>query len=140
MSRLLIQDTIAEKFISLVKAKFQAVNELTGFDPLDDATQYGPLANSAHLDNVMSYIESGKKSTELLVGGSRKGEKGFFVEPTIFLNPSVDEPIYAEEIFGPVLVIKTFSTVEEGIKLANDTDTGLAGWFPFCSIGELLLT
>jgi aldehyde dehydrogenase (NAD+) len=136
MSRLFIQDTIADKFIALVKSKFQAADKLTGFDPLQLATSYGPMADSQHFRRVMQYIENGKNKTQVLTGGSKKGDKGFFVEPTIFLNPSYDDPIYREEIFGPVLVINTFSTPEEAIRLANDTDTGLAGMCPLCGTVE----
>lgn len=75
----------------------------------------------------MGFIEAGKTGAQLLVGGERKGDKGAFVTPTIFLNPSKDSTIYKEEIFGPVLTILTFETEEEGIKLANDTSYGLSG-------------
>ncbi len=127
MSRLFVQDTIADKFIALVKSKFEAAEQQTGFDPLQLTTAYGPMADSEHFNRVMHYIQRGKKNTELLIGGSKKGERGFFVEPTVFLNPSEDAPIYREEIFGPVLVIKRFSTPDDALRLANDTDTGLAG-------------
>lgn len=140
MSRLFIQDTIADKFVTLVKSKFQAADKLTGFDPLQQATSYGPMADLQHFRRVMQYIENGKNKTQVLTGGSKKGDKGFFVEPTIFLNPSADDPIYREEIFGPVLVISTFSTPEEAIRLANDTDTGLAGMCPLCgTVGQITL-
>lgn len=130
MSRLLIQDTIADKFIMLVKSMFQAADKQTGFNPLERTTSYGPMADSQHFNRVMSYIDIGKKTTEVLTGGAKKGDRGFFIQPTVFLNPSADLPIYREEIFGPVLVVNTFSTPEEAIRLANDTNTGLAGKYP----------
>lgn len=69
----------------------------------------------------------GKSEARLLVGGERKGDKGTFVQPTIFLNPAKDARIYKEEIFGPVLSVLTFETEEEAVKLANDTSYGLSG-------------
>lgn len=87
------------------------------------------MADEAHFNRVMSYIDLGKKSGELLIGGARKGDKGFWIEPTIFLNPDKGSRSYREEIFGPVLSIVTFKTEEEAIELANDTNTGLSGKF-----------
>lgn len=75
----------------------------------------------------MSFLESGKSSgAEVLTGGIRKGNKGCFIEPTIYLNPDAKSTIYTDEIFGPVLTIKTFKTEEEAIEMANDTTYGLA--------------
>ncbi len=75
----------------------------------------------------MSFLEAGKKSgAEVITGGVRKGEKGCFIEPTIYLNPDNKSSIYTDEIFGPVLSVKTFKTEEEAIELANDTTYGLA--------------
>lgn len=87
----------------------------------------GPLADQAQFDRVMSFLESGKSSgAEVLTGGVRKGEKGCFIEPTIYLNPDNKATIFTDEIFGPVLTIKTFKTEEEAIQIANDTLYGLA--------------
>jgi aldehyde dehydrogenase (NAD+) len=96
-------------------------------DPSNKETMLGPLADNAQLQRVLGFIETGKTEGKLLVGGERKGDKGTFVTPTIFLNPSKDSTIYKEEIFGPVLTVLTFDTEEEGIKLANDTSYGLSG-------------
>jgi aldehyde dehydrogenase (NAD+) len=98
-------------------------------DPSNKETMLGPLADNAQLQRVLGFIETGKTEGKLLVGGERKGDKGTFVTPTIFLNPSKDSTIYKEEIFGPVLTVLTFDTEEEGIKLANDTSYGLSGKF-----------
>jgi aldehyde dehydrogenase (NAD+) len=125
-SRLFVQSGIADTFIEKLKAQFQGAQGIMG-DPSEQSTMLGPLADKAQLQRVLGFIETGKTEAELLVGGERKGDKGTFVTPTIFLNPSRDSTIYREEIFGPVLTVLTFETEEEGIKLANDTAFGLSG-------------
>lgn len=103
-------------------------------DPSEPTTMLGPLADTKQLERVLGFIESGKSEAKLLVGGERKGDKGAFVQPTIFLNPGKESKIYKEEIFGPVLSVLTFETEEEAIKLANDTSYGLSGTYCFsCS-------
>lgn len=94
-------------------------------DPLDMATTLGPLVNKAAFERVTQMIERGKNEAELVVGGVRHTEQGYFIEPTVFLNPKKDAEIYKNEIFGPVAIINTFETEEEVLKLANDTEFGL---------------
>jgi aldehyde dehydrogenase (NAD+) len=122
-SRLFVQSNIADKFIETLKAHFQGATGIMG-DPSDTKTMLGPLADAKQLERVLGFIETGKKEAKLLVGGERKGDKGAFVTPTIFLNPGKDATIYKEEIFGPVLSVMTFETEEEAIKLANNTSYG----------------
>ena len=122
-SRLFVQSNIADKFITTLKAHFEGAAGMMG-DPSDVNTRLGPLADTKQLERVLGYIEAGKTEAKLLVGGERKGDKGAFVTPTIFLNPGKDSTIYREEIFGPVLSVMTFETEEEAIKLANDTSYG----------------
>ena len=130
-SRLFVHSSIADKFIEGLKARFQGVSGMMG-DPNEPHTFLGPLADTKQLERVLGFIETGKSEAKLLVGGERKGDKGAFVEPTIFLNPSKDATIYKDEIFGPVLSVLTFETEEEAIKLANDTSYGLSGELSFC--------
>lgn len=125
-SRTLVQEKIAPEFIKGLKEKFENMSSVMG-DTLDPKTALGPLADQAQFDRVMGFLERGKKGgAQVLTGGVRKGEKGCFIEPTIFLNPDASAEIYTDEIFGPVLSIKTFKTEEEAIELANDTTYGLA--------------
>lgn len=91
------------------------------------STEHGPIVDQQQFDKIMGYIDSGKKSAQLVTGGSRKGDKGCFIEPTLFLNPPADSAILQEEIFGPVLCVKTFKSEDEVVALANDTIYGLAG-------------
>ncbi|KAG8624750.1 hypothetical protein KVT40_007817 [Elsinoe batatas] len=125
-SRVLVQEDIAEKFIVAVKDIFEQVNQGLGSSPQEKTTSHGPVVDKAQFDRIMSYVELGKKSATLVTGGSQKGAKGCFIEPTLFVNPEKDSRIWSEEIFGPVLTIKTFKTEEESIELANDTTYGLA--------------
>ncbi|KAF1961093.1 putative aldehyde dehydrogenase [Byssothecium circinans] len=124
-SRLFVQSSIAPKFIEGLKARFEDLEKAMG-DPSVPTTRLGPLADTLQLQRVLSYIEAGKSEAQLIVGGERKGNKGTFVKPTIFLNPDKNGKIYREEIFGPVLVVSTFETEEEAVKYANDTSYGLS--------------
>jgi len=128
-SRLLVQDSIADKFVAKVVERAKKIRVGDGFDP---STEMGPIISRAHQEKVEAYIELGKKEgATLAAGGTRPpgalGEKGNFVEPTIFTNTRPDMRIVQEEIFGPVLVVQTFKDEAEAVKLANDTVYGLAG-------------
>ncbi|KIA75878.1 hypothetical protein HK57_00320 [Aspergillus ustus] len=123
-SRVYVQRSIADKFIEEYKTRMKAAVEKIG-DPLDTATALGPLVNKAAFERVTKMIERGKNEAELVVGGVRHTEQGYFIEPTVFLNPKKDAEIYKNEIFGPVAIVKTFETEEEVLKLANDTEFGL---------------
>lgn len=128
-SRVLVQNTIAEKFLAGIKAAFADAEATLGSNPLDPKTMYGPIVDKQQFDKIMSYIEIGKKTATLLTGGSQKGDKGYFIKPTIFVNPDPESPVVKEEIFGPVMVIQTFGSEEEALRLANGSVYGLAGWF-----------
>lgn len=125
-SRTYVQRSIADKFIAQLKERFDAAGQGMGLDTMAPTTMLGPLADKIQFDRVMSYIESGKKEAELVTGGKRIGEKGNFIAPTIFKDPSEDARIYKEEIFGPIGIVKTFETEEEVIRLANETTYGLS--------------
>ena len=90
-----------------------------------------PNQNSTIIENfqqrVLGYIESGKAAgAKVLTGGSRKGDKGYFIEPTVFTEATPDMKIVREEIFGPVTAVIKFKTEEEAIEHANNTDYGLS--------------
>lgn len=127
-TRVFVHEGIASTFIKQLKARFEQVSQGVGA-PLDPKTVFGPLADAMQFGRVMSFLEIGKQEAELITGGQRHSfsNNGFYVEPTIFLNPKDDARIYREEIFGPVLAIRTFKTEEEAVQLANDTTFGLSG-------------
>lgn len=123
-SRVYVQEGIYEKFIQRFKER--ATKNVVG-DPFDAQTFQGPQVSQVQFDRIMSYIEHGKQSGATIeTGGKRKGDKGFFIEPTIFSNVTEDMKIVQEEIFGPVCSISKFKTAEEVIKVGNTTTYGLA--------------
>ncbi|HKV30610.1 MAG TPA: aldehyde dehydrogenase family protein [Candidatus Dormibacteraeota bacterium] len=100
-------------------------------DPLDAATTMGPLVSANQRDSVVGYIGIGiQEGANLLTGGIEppsKLERGYFVQPTVFSNVGPDFVIARSEIFGPVLAIQPYDTVDEGVRLANDSLYGLSG-------------
>ncbi|MEM9187268.1 MAG: aldehyde dehydrogenase family protein, partial [Planctomycetota bacterium] len=96
-------------------------------DPFDPATQQGPQVDQAQFDKILSYVDIGRQEgATLLSGGQRVGERGYFVEPTLFAGVNDDMRIAREEIFGPVMSVLKFDSAEEVAHRANDTDFGLA--------------
>jgi aldehyde dehydrogenase (NAD+) len=123
-SRLFVEDKIHDQFVERLvkKAKHQKVG-----DPFDSATTQGPQISQEQTDKIMGYIELGKKEgAKLLTGGKRLGEKGYFIEPTVFDNVKDEMKIAREEIFGPVMNVLRFKDVDEVLKRGNQTFYGLA--------------
>ena len=124
-SRVLVQEGIAPKYIEGVKKSFEAAAQKMGDPSLDD-TAFGPLADKKQFERVMSFLDGARaEGVQVLVGGERKGETGTFVQPTVFLNPDLKSKVYTDEIFGPVISVRTFKDEDEAIALANDTTYGL---------------
>ena len=128
-SRLLVHEDIHGEFIQRLVAKAEKIKLGNGLDP---ETTMGPLISNEHREKVLGYISSGIKQGAKLVSGGKipEGnafEKGFFLEPTIFDRVDNQMEIAQEEIFGPVLSVLTFSTLDEAVSLANATRYGLAG-------------
>lgn len=124
-SRLIVERSVADKLTSLIKNKMAKVR--VG-DPLDEATQVGAITTDAQRQTILSYIEKGQQEGADLVCGEGELDlgKGSYIGPVVFGNVSPDMSIFRDEIFGPVLTISTFDTVDEAIEMANDTDYGLA--------------
>lgn len=124
-SRVLVQENIAPEYIKQVKVAYENAAKAMG-DPSKTETMFGPLADKKQFERVMGFLSDGKaEGIEVLVGGERLGDKGTFVQPTVLLNPSLSSKLYTDEIFGPVISVRTFKDEEEAIKLANDTTYGL---------------
>ncbi|PQE11472.1 aldehyde dehydrogenase protein [Rutstroemia sp. NJR-2017a BBW] len=123
-SRVYVQDGIYDKFVERFKAR-AAANKVG--DPFSAETFQGPQVSKLQYDRVMGYIDEGKKAgAKVETGGERHGDKGYFIQPTIFSNVTEDMKIMQEEIFGPVCSIAKFKTEEDIIKIGNGTTYGLA--------------
>jgi betaine-aldehyde dehydrogenase len=128
-SRLIVQDSLHDRFVKRLVERAKKIVVGDGFDP---AVEMGPLVSRAHLDKVEAYVKLGlEEGATLECGGERLsgslGENGNFLVPTIFSNTKPSMRIVQEEIFGPVLVVQKFADEVEAIELANDTIYGLAG-------------
>lgn len=125
-SRLVVHESLAEDLLARIE-QFARETFVPG-DPLDPATQFGAIADSAQLEKVLGFIEKAKASCTLRFGGEqvRLDSGGHFVEPTVFCDVPEDDPLAQEEVFGPVLAVSTFTDEDEGVRLANATRYGLA--------------
>merc|ERR1712132_1363 len=123
-SRIYVQEGIYDKFVQRFKER--AAKNVVG-DPFAQDTFQGPQVSQLQFDRIMNYIQASKDAgAKVETGGNRKGDKGYFIEPTIFSNVTEDMKIMQEEIFGPVCSISKFKTKEEVIKTGNSTTYGLA--------------
>ncbi|CAL5360597.1 unnamed protein product [Camellia sinensis] len=123
-SRVFVQEGIYDELVKklLEKAKAWVVG-----DPFDPTVRQGPQVDKVQFDKILSYIEHGKREgATLLTGGKPCGEKGYYIEPTIFTDVTDNMLIARDEIFGPVMSLMKFKTIEEAIKRGNDTRYGLA--------------
>ena len=123
-SRIIVEKSVYEPFLEGLNERARTIR--VG-DPLDPETYMGPVVSEEQFDRVLSYIDIGRgEGANLVAGGSRIGERGFFVQPTIFGNVNNQMRIAREEIFGPVASVIPVSDVDEAVKVANDSPYGLA--------------
>jgi aldehyde dehydrogenase (NAD+) len=127
-SRLIVEDSIHDE---VVKKIIERVSHLKAGDPFDPKTQVAPLANEMHLLKVLSMIADAKNQGAICVCGGaqqypRDRPNGFYVQPTVFTEVTPNMTLWREEVFGPVLAVIRFSDEAEAVRLANDTDYGLA--------------
>jgi 5-carboxymethyl-2-hydroxymuconic-semialdehyde dehydrogenase len=125
-SRLLVEETIAEKFHARL---VERVNRIRVGHPLDPVTEIGPLIHQTHFEKVISYVGIGKADgATLAAGGARVGDAGWFIRPTLFTHATPDMRIAQEEVFGPFLTSITFKDEAEALRIANDVAYGLTAY------------
>jgi aldehyde dehydrogenase (NAD+) len=123
-SRLYVEEDVHDEVIDRLREKN---SERKVGDPFDPETQQGPQVDEAQFDKILKYVEYGKSDgAKMISGGKRIGDKGYFVEPTLFAGVTDNMRIAREEIFGPVLSVLKFKSVDEIIRRSNDTSFGLA--------------
>nr|AFK34878.1 unknown [Medicago truncatula] len=124
-SRLIVHESIATEFLNRM---VKWIKNIKISDPLEEGCRLGPVVSEGQYEKILKFVSNAKsEGATILTGGSRPEhlKKGFFVEPTIITDVTTSMQIWKEEVFGPVLCVKTFSTEEEAIDLANDTIYGL---------------
>jgi aldehyde dehydrogenase (NAD+) len=119
-SRIYVHESIAEQFIKSFREHFAAVKM---GDPMDPTTTHGPQVDMIQYERIKEYLAIGEKDGKLTAGGDAKD--GLFVRPTVFEGVPEDSRLMQEEVFGPVVAINTFSTEEEAVAKANNSEFGL---------------
>ena len=123
-SRLFVENEIFDKVVDGVAQHAKKIQVGPGMDPSSDM---GPLVSEEQLNRVCSYLESGiSEGAKAVTGGSREGNKGYFVKPTVLVDTNEKMKVVREEIFGPVVTVIPFRSVEEIAAQANNTNYGLA--------------
>ncbi len=123
-SRVFVEQKIYDQFVEKSAAR---ANQRRVGDPFDPATDQGPQVDQTQFERVMGYIDSGRsEGAKLVCGGGRVGDRGYFIQPTVFADVQDEMTIAREEIFGPVMSIIPFKGIDEVIDRANRTTYGLA--------------
>lgn len=124
-SRVLVADKLEEEFLRRLHKRAQAIRVA---DPFDPDVEMGALVNQAQYQRVLGHIDRGLSAgARLICGGNRPTDlpRGYFLQPTVFTDVPLDSALWCEEIFGPVLCVRSFATEAQAIALANDTPFGL---------------
>jgi acyl-CoA reductase-like NAD-dependent aldehyde dehydrogenase len=120
-SRILVQENVYERFLELLQP---AVERLAVLDPALELAEMGPLVSARQRDSVAAYIDDADVA---YTGATVEGSDGFWLPPTVVLPRSADDPVWREEIFGPVVAVMPFRDEADAIAKANDTEYGLSG-------------
>ncbi len=124
-SRVLVADELADEFLTRLKARAERIRVA---DPFDPDVEMGALVNQAQYQRVLGHIDRGLSAgAKLVCGGNRPADlaRGYFLQPTVFTEVPLDSALWCEEIFGPVVCVRSFATEAEAIALANDSRFGL---------------
>ncbi|PPQ96647.1 hypothetical protein CVT26_010637 [Gymnopilus dilepis] len=124
-TRIYVQDTIFDEFSKRLVASLE---KMQVGDPQDQNSFSGPQVDAIQYENVLRYLDIGKKEGKVLTGGTAGDQKGYFVKPTIFIDVPDDAVINKEEIFGPVAILHKFTSEDDALKRANDTEYGLSSY------------
>ena len=133
-SRILVHESVHDEFVKKCVAKAEAIKL-----GVEEGKDQGPQVDKLQFDKVMSYIQSGKDDgAKCMIGGARAGNKGYFVQPTVFADVKDNMKIAQEEIFGPVMQLMKYKTIEEAVERANATNYGLAAGICGKDIGKVM--
>jgi len=127
-TRIYVCSSVLASFCEILRLEIQkqGTNPSECANPLLKTTVRGPQVDKVQFDIILKYINDSRQTGgKILAGGGREGDKGFYIQPTIILNPEEQSTVMREEIFGPVVCVRPFETEEEALRLANDTEYGL---------------
>ncbi|MBJ9984788.1 aldehyde dehydrogenase family protein [Acinetobacter sp. S40] len=113
------------KYDELVEKMTSAIQQLKIGSPLDESSMFGPLSNKPHFDKVKHYLDLAHQNNQIICGGNAISKMGYFVEPTLLKVQGVDDPLFIEETFGPVVDVIAFENDEELISMINHSRFGL---------------
>ncbi|MFG1926406.1 aldehyde dehydrogenase family protein [Cryptosporangium sp. NPDC048952] len=127
MSRILLPDELYDTILEKIVAKVEAIVQ---GDPLDPASGAGPMNSARQLEKTLHYIKVAQEDGARLVAGGKRPEgaqfeRGYWIRPTVFADVTPDMRIFREEVFGPIMSVVRYSTIDEAIALANDVEYGL---------------
>lgn len=118
----------ASRYEEIVQRLADVVASAAQGDPLDEATVFGPIANRAQYESVLEHIESARsEGARVVTGGDLRPGPGYFIAPTVLADVTPEMRVAREEIFGPVVTVQPYDTVEDAVDLANSTPFGLGG-------------
>lgn len=133
-SRIFVDAKVHDKFVEMCVERAKKIAIGT-----EEGKFQGPQVDKIQFEKILGYIESGKdEGAQCVLGGKRRGTKGFFLEPTIFTDVKDDMKIAKDEIFGPVMQLMKFDTIEEAIERANTTTYGLAAGVCSTNLGKAM--
>jgi aldehyde dehydrogenase (NAD+) len=123
-TRVIVEDQVHDAFVEKLAKR---ASSLRIGDPLETGTTLGPVISQNQMNRVLGYVDVGRaEGASVVCGGARSGNRGFFVEPTVFAGVTGDMRVAREEIFGPIVCVMRFSGVDDALALANGTDYSLA--------------
>jgi acyl-CoA reductase-like NAD-dependent aldehyde dehydrogenase len=134
-SRILVQRNVYEPFLALLEA---AVTAVRVGDPGLDGTEMGPLISAAQRDRVRSFVEDAEHPPQVLARGRCPAGPGYWYPPTLVRPSSVTDPVWQQEVFGPVVAVLPFDDEAQAIEMANDTAYGLSGSIWTRDVGRAL--
>ncbi len=136
-TRLLVADAIYDDFMSALTDQARAMQTTYADGPTGDGF-VPPVNNAAQCERVLGFIDRMPRHAEILLGGSRLGDRGYFIEPTIIANLEQQDEMIQQEIFGPVITAQRFSDEAQALQMANDVEFGLAASVWTSNLGRSL--